>query len=228
MTSVISPPDSTSSQATVLLSTTISQQKAELPQKTILPLSPIVRHRFTIEQYHDIIDRGIFAEDEPIELIRGEIVRKMPIGNHHAATVNILTRLLSKRIPDSAMISIQNPVLLSDSEPEPDVAILNFCDDLYASRRPQAQDVLLLIEVADSSLAYDRDVKGPIYAEAGIREYWIVNLMNSTVEVYRDPQSDGRFATVTTAVSGQILTPLLLNELSVPVDEILGMTHSPA
>jgi Uma2 family endonuclease len=225
MASVISPPDSKSSPATMSPSTMISQQKTELPQKTILPSNPIVRHRFTIEQYHGMIDRGIFAEDEPIELIRGEIVRKMPMGNPHAATVNILTRLLSKCIPDSAMISIQNPVLLSDSEPEPDVAILNFRDDLYAARRPVAQDVLLLIEVADSSLAYDRDVKGPIYAEAGVCEYWIVNLLNSTVEVYRDPQSDGRFATVTTAVSGEILTPLLLSGLSVPVDEVLGLTQ---
>ena len=230
MASVISPPDSTSSLATIAPSTVKSPQKTIplSPQKTLTPSSEIVRYRFTIKQYHDIIDRGIFAEDEPIELIRGEIVRKMPIGNPHAATVNILTRLLSKRIPDSAMISIQNPVLLSDSEPEPDVAILNFCDDLYASRRPNAQDVLLLIEVADSSLAYDREVKGPIYAEVGVREYWIVNLMNSTVEVYRDPQSDGRFATVTTAVSGEILTPLLLSGLSVPVDEILGLTQTTA
>jgi len=192
----------------------------------ILPSSPIVRHRFTIEQYHDIIDRGIFAEDEPIELLRGEIVRKMPIGNPHAATVKRLNRLLPTRLPAGVLLSIQDPISIEESEPEPDVAILNFRDDLYASRRPNAQDVLLLIEVADSSLAYDRDVKGPIYAEAGVREYWIVNLLNSTVEVYRDPQSDGRFATVTTAVSGEILTPLLLSGLSVPVDEILGLTQT--
>lgn len=232
MASVISPPVSTSPPTTISPSTMKSAQKTIAPsttmspQKTLTPSSEIVRYGFTIKQYHDMIDRGIFAEDEPIELIRGEIVRKMPIGNPHAATVNILTRLLSKRIPDVAMISIQNPVLLSDSEPEPDVAILNFHDDLYASRRPGAQDVLLLIEVADSSLAYDRDVKGPIYAEAGIREYWIVNLMNSTIEVYRDPQPEGRFATVTTAVLGKILTPLLLSGLSVPVDEILGLTQT--
>ncbi len=234
MASVISPPDSTSSLATIAPSTVKSPQKTiplstpNSPQKTLTPSSEFVRYRFTVKQYHDIIDRGIFAEDEPIELIRGEIVRKMPIGNPHAATVKRINRLLPTRLPAGVLLSIQDPISVDDSEPEPDVAILNFCDDLYASRRPTAQDVLLLIEVADSSLAYDREVKGPIYAEAGVREYWIVNLINSTVEVYRDPQSDGRYATVTTAVSGEILTPLLLSGLSVPVDEILGLTQTTA
>ncbi len=232
MASVISPPDSTSPPVTISLSTVKSPLETLPPSTTIslrkalTPSSEIVRYRFTIKQYHDIIDRGIFAEDEPLELIRGEIVRKMPIGNHHAATVKRLNRLLPTRLPADVLLSIQDPISLQESEPEPDVAILNFCDDLYASRRPIAQDVLLLIEVADTSLAYDRDVKGPIYAEAGIREYWIVNLMNLTIEIYRDPQSDGRFATVTTAASGEILTPLLLSGLSMPVDEILGLTQT--
>jgi Uma2 family endonuclease len=186
----------------------------------------IVRHQFTIDQYHDMIERGIFAEDEPIELIRGEVVRKMPIGNPHAATVNRLNRLLSKRLRDDALLSIQNPIWLSDSEPEPDVAVLNFREDLYASRRPVAQDVQLLIEVADSSLVYDRDVKGPIYAEAGVREYWIVNLNNATIEIYRDPQPDGRFATVNTARLGDALTPLAVADLSLQVEEILAPTAS--
>ncbi|MEZ6133344.1 MAG: Uma2 family endonuclease [Pirellulaceae bacterium] len=99
-----------------------------------------------------MIEHGVFAEDEPIELIHGEIIRKLPIGTPHAATVNRLNRLLSKVLPDSAMVSIQNPISTPDSEPEPDVAILNFRDDLYASRRPLAADVRLLIEVADTSL----------------------------------------------------------------------------
>ena len=232
MASVISPPDSTSPPTTISPSSVKSPQKTIppstmiSPQRTLTPSSEIVRYRFTIKQYHEIIDRGIFVEDEPLELIRGEIVRKMPIGNPHAATVKRLNRLFSNPLSAGTLVSIQDPISTADSEPEPDVAILNFRDDLYASRRPVAQDVLLLIEVADSSLAYDREVKGPIYAEAGVREYWIVNLMNSTVEVYRDPQSDGRFATVTTAVSGEILTPLLLSGLSVPVDEILGLTQT--
>lgn len=169
-----------------------------------------------------MIAHGIFSEDEPIELIRGEIIRKLPIGNLHAATVNRLNRLLSKLLTDDVMLSIQNPIRLGNSEPEPDVAFLNFCEDLYASRRPVAVDVLLLIEVADSSLGYDREIKGAVYAEAGIFEYWIVNLNQATVEVYLDPQSDGRFATVITARSGDTLKPRKLAGLSIDVNAIFG------
>ena len=180
-----------------------------------------VRHRFTVEQYHEMIAHGIFAEDEPIELIRGEIVRKMPIGNPRAATINRLNRLIPNRLSSDSMLSIQNPISTKDSEPEPDVAILSFCDDMYATRRPVAQDVRLLIEVADSSLSYDREVKGPVYAEAGIIEYWIINLNNSTIEVYRDPQTDGRFAVVMTARTGDALTPMSVPGLTLQVDEII-------
>ena len=184
----------------------------------------VTRHLFSVEQYNEMIEHGIFKEDDPIELIRGEIIRKLPIGNPHAATVNRLNRLLSKLIQADAMISIQNPIWLKDSEPEPDVAILIYREDLYASRRPSSADVLLLIEVADSSLAYDRDIKGSVYAEAGIREYWIVNLNQATIEVHLDPQSDGRFATVVTARRGETLTPRNVGGVSIEVDAILGLS----
>lgn len=219
MASIVSPPNPISSHQTT------STPPAVVLQNSAPPLIAVERHRFSIAQYHEIIDHGIFAEDEPIELIRGEIVRKMPIGTSHAFAVNMLTRLLSKRLPESAMLSIQNPVLLTDSEPEPDVAVLSFPTDAYASRRPVAEDVFLLIEVADTSLAFDRDVKGPVYAEAGIVEYWIVNLNNSTVEIYRDPQPDGRFATVTTASISATLSPLKFSDVSLRVDEILVPTE---
>lgn len=219
MASIVSPPNPISSHQTT------STPPAVVLQNSAPPLIAVQRHRFSIAQYHEIIDHGIFAEDEPIELIRGEIVRKMPIGTSHAFAVNMLTRLLSKRLPESAMLSIQNPVLLTDSEPEPDVAVLSFPTDAYASRRPVAEDVFLLIEVADTSLAFDRDVKGPVYAEAGIVEYWIVNLNNSTVEIYRDPQPDGRFATVTTASISATLSPLKFSDVSLRVDEILVPTE---
>ncbi len=201
-----------------------SQTNFPPPLAVASPDRAVTRHLFTVEQYHEMIEHGIFREDEPIELIRGEIIRKLPIGNPHAATVNRLNRLLSKLIHDDAMISIQNPIWLADSEPEPDVAILIYREDLYASRRPGAEDVLLLIEVADSSLAYDRDIKGSVYAEAGICEYWIVNLNHATVEVYRDPQSDGRFATVITARRGEILSPLKVAGLSIEVNAIFAMS----
>ncbi|MCC6510013.1 MAG: Uma2 family endonuclease [Pirellulaceae bacterium] len=182
----------------------------------------VTRHLFTAQQYHEMIEHGIFKEDEPIELIRGEIIRKLPIGNPHAATVNRLNRLLSKQLADDVILSIQNPIWLGDSEPEPDVAILHFREDLYSSRRPMAEDVLLLVEVADSSLAYDREIKGDVYAQAGISEYWIVNLNQATIEVYLDPQSDGRFATVITARSGDTLKPRKVAGLSIEVSAILG------
>jgi Uma2 family endonuclease len=201
-----------------------SQANSHSSQAVPSPTLAVTRRLFSVEQYHEMIEHGIFREDEPIELIRGEVIRRLPAGNPHAATVNRLNRLLSRRIQDEAMLSIQNPIWLGDSEPEPDVAILAYQQDLYASRRPRAEDVLLLIEVSDSSLAYERDIKGSVYAQAGIHEYWIVNLNQATIEVYLDPQPDGRFATVITARGGETLTPQKVAGLAIDVDAILGLS----
>ena len=187
-----------------------------------LPADSISRHRFSVAQYREMIQHGIFAEDEPIEFIRGEVVRKMPIGNAHAAIVKNLNRLLSARLPADLLVSIQDPIATEDSEPEPDVAILKFSDDFYASRRPVAMDVRLLIEVADSSLAFDREIKGSVYAAAGVIEYWIVNLNNTTIEVYLDPQVDeARYATARTVSAGDVLTPRAIPSLTLKVEELL-------
>ncbi len=196
------------------------------PRDERVPAPDFVHHQFTVKQYHDMIEHGIFAEDEPVELIRGVIVRKMPIGNSHAATVKRLNRLFAHRLSAELLVSVQDPIATLDSEPEPDIAILNFRDDLYASRRPAARDVRLLIEVADSSLNYDREIKGAVYAQAGIVEYWIVNLNNATIEIYRDPQPEGRFATVTTAQAGEIIAPSTLTAFMVTVNEVLGIAHT--
>ncbi len=183
--------------------------------------SDFVRHRFSVQQYRDMIEHGIFAEDEPIELICGEVVRKMPIGNAHAAMVKQLNRLFSLQIPPDLLVSIQDPIATADSEPEPDVALLNYCDDYYASRRPLAKDVRLLIEVSDSSLVFDREIKGAVYAAAGIVEYWIVNLNNSTVEIYLDPQpAEGRYATNRTLRRGEALTPLTTPSVTLTLEAI--------
>lgn len=188
-----------------------------------LPID-IPRHQFSVQQYHEMIEHGILDENESVELIRGEIVKKMPVGNLHAATVKRINRLFASLLPTEALLSIQDPISTADSEPEPDVAVLNFREHLYAVCRPVAQDVRLSIEVADSSINYDRDIKGAVYASAGISEYWIINLNNNTIEVYHNPQPDGRFATVTTAQVGEILRPKGLAGISLKVDELLGIS----
>jgi Uma2 family endonuclease len=140
-----------------------------------------------------MITFGILTENNRVELIRGEIVTKTPRGDRHVACVNRLNRLFNRLLGDSAIVSVQNPVRLPDSEPEPDIALLEPRADFYATGKPKPADALLVIEVADASLEHDREVKCPMYADAGIAEIWIVNLIDECLEVYRDPQRDGTF-----------------------------------
>jgi Uma2 family endonuclease len=127
------------------------------------------------------------AQDR-IELIEGEVIYMSPIGSRHAACVKRLNALLSKLLADQVIISIQDPIQLSNfSEPEPDVALLRPRDDFYASHLPTPSDVLLIIEVADTSIEYDQHTKLPLYARSGIPEVWILDLHNSTVTIYTQP-----------------------------------------
>ena len=151
-------------------------------------------HRFTTADYHRMAEAGILNEDSRVELIRGQIVDMAPIGAPHFGMVNRLTRLLPALLAGRGLVSVQNPVRLDDgSEPEPDVAVLKPRADDYESAAPRPEDVLLLIEVADSTLRDDRDVKIPLYAESGIAECWLVDVVGRAVEVYRQPM-DGRYA----------------------------------
>lgn len=146
--------------------------------------------RYSVDDYEEMIRRGVLTENDRVELIRGEIVAKMPVGDRHLAGTNRFNRLLQRRVGDAAIVSVQNPIRLAESEPEPDISLLPPRQDDYASGKPGASDVLLLAEVSDWSLHYDRDVKRPLDAEAGITEFWIVNLVDECLEVYRDPQPD--------------------------------------
>ena len=133
---------------------------------------------------------GILQETG-IELINGEIVEMSPIGSKHARVVKLLNHFLNKLLADRCIISIQDPIIVNDhSAPEPDVAILKYKPDFYALEHPQAEDVLLLIEVADTSLEYDRSVKLPLYAQSGIPEYWLVNHEKDEIEAYWEPTGD--------------------------------------
>ncbi len=182
----------------------------------------IVHHRFSVDDYEQMIQTGILTENDPVELIRGEIIEKMSIGDEHCACVKRLNHLLSMRVRGLAIVSVQDPIRLADSEPEPDIALLRPTSDFYASGKPQADDVLLLAEVADTSIDFDRDVKLPLYAEAGVQEVWIVDLESQSVEVYRQPNAAGKYLNVHTVSGSQQLQVAALPDIALLVSEILS------
>lgn len=144
--------------------------------------------KFTVDDYHLMAETGLFAEGERVELLEGRIYAVTPIGRRHAATVAKLTALLSP-LQGRAVLWVQNPLQFPPyGEPEPDVAVLRFSETFYEYEVPKPQDVLLVIEVADSTLGFDRRVKLPIYAEAGVPEFWIINLVHDQTEVYLEPE----------------------------------------
>ncbi len=149
------------------------------------------RKKFALEEYHQIIASGVLREDYLIELIEGEIFEMSPVGFRHASCVNRLNQLLSLKLGDKAIISVQNPIKLNDnSEPQPDLVLLKPRDDFYATQHPTPEDIFLLIEVADSSIEFDRTFKIPIYAENKIEEVWLVDLNQNLLEVYQNPQKN--------------------------------------
>ncbi len=143
--------------------------------------------RFSVEEYHRMVEVGILSEDERVELIDGRILKMSPIGSQHAAYVSFLNREL-RAVEETVIVRIQDPIILDDeTEPQPDVAVVKFKANAYADSHPHAEDVLLLIEVADTSLEEDRLIKLSRYADSGIPEVWIFNLIENVVEVYREP-----------------------------------------
>jgi Uma2 family endonuclease len=153
-----------------------------------VPADLLVR-RFTVDEYHRMIEAGIITPEHRVELLEGWIVEKMGQNPPHSGVVRRLNRFLSKVLPDDFLISGQLPVTLKTSEPEPDYTIIRGPDDRYDSRHPGADDVLLVIEVSNASLAKDRGTKARIYAKAGIPEYWIFNVADRTVEAYTEPRA---------------------------------------
>lgn len=177
-------------------------------------------HRFTVAEYHRMAEAGILGEDSRVELIRGQIVDMAPIGAPHHGMVNRLTRLLPGILSGRGILSVQNPVRLDDgSEPEPDVAVLKPRADDYQTATAGPPDVLLLIEVADTSLDDDRGIKVPLYAENGIAECWIVNLLDRVVEVYRQPRN-GSYADIRRIGAEGVLDIALLPGAALPVVDL--------
>jgi Uma2 family endonuclease len=165
---------------------------------------------------------GIFSEGERLELVCGEIIQMSPIGERHAACVALLTQLITLRLQRSAIVWVQNPIRLDDySEPQPDLSLLKPRADFYRRAKPKPEDVLLVIEVSDTTLEYDRAVKMPLYAGAGIPEAWLVNLPEGRIEVYSDP-SGGGYQTAPSYARGEVARSRSLPALRLGVAKVLG------
>lgn len=150
------------------------------------------RRLFTVEEYHRMAEVGILKPTDRVELIRGEVVHMSPPGRRHIAFVDNLTQLLVPRLAGRAIVSVQNPVIMArDSEPQPDLSVLRRRPTPYKEAQATSADVVLLIEVAETSLRYDRTAKLALYAEAGVPEYWVVDCSGETVEVHRTPADSG-------------------------------------
>lgn len=169
-------------------------------------------HKITPDEYHQM---GPIFPVARIELIEGDLFDMAPIGIPHVWAVGQLTRLLTLRLANQAFIFCQSPLSLPDSEPEPDLMVAKPAD--YRHRLPEPADVLLLVEVADSSIRYDRSRKLPLYARHGIPEVWLIDLNARVVEVYREPAGDS-YQVVTTP---NALTPLAFPELTLAPEDFL-------
>jgi Uma2 family endonuclease len=187
--------------------------------------APLTRRRFNVDDYYAMARAGILGEDERVELLDGEVVEMTPIGIRHAACVDRLTDSFTRRFAGRAIVRVQNPVRLDGyCEPEPDVTLLRPPLDRYADAHPAPEDVLLIVEVADTSLRRDRVGKLPLYAGAGIAEVWIVNVEDREIEVYRETVG-ARYAKVQRLRQGSV-APLAFPDEAIEIEEILGPAPS--
>lgn len=188
----------------------------------IVPMAPnLLRGPFTVDAYQRLAELGVLREDDRVELVAGQVVEMTPIGDRHASCVRRLLRLLAHDAFELAIVDVQNPVVLGRHDaPQPDVVLLKPRADAYP-HHPRAQNILLVVEVADSSLAYDRDVKVPLYARSEIPEVWLVDLGADRIEVYRQPVA-AQYLNTRVVARGDGLSPLALANVTFAADDILG------
>ena len=179
------------------------------------------KRRFTVDEYYRMAEAGIISADDRVELIEGEIIAMSPIGSRHAACVVRLVKYLSP-ISDRVLLWVQNPIRIGRySEPEPDVVLLRPQDDFYATSHPTPGDVYLVIEVADTSVEYNRDTKLPLYAAAGIPEYVLINLPKDDIEHYAQ-LANGQYQFVRIIKRGEAFTSRVISGFTLSADTILG------
>ena len=206
-------------------------EQISLPEDAPKSVAPVVqreqqpRRLFDVDEYYRMAEVGILKPDERVELIEGEIRVMSPIGRRHISALIRLNRVFSRKLLDVAEVSIQSPVRLRPSvEPEPDVAILRLHPDEpnpYADAQPSAEDVLLIVEVAWSSLDYDLGEKADLYARYGIPELWVLDLTRDRLLIHREPTAEG-YASVRELPRGETISPVAFPDVTFAADEILG------
>ena len=183
---------------------------------------PFERWRFTVDDFMLMGKVGIFKDEDRVELIDGEVIRMNRIGPGHSGRVMRLNAKFSRALGDRVIVNVQNPFQFRPrGQPQPDVMLLRPREDFYTTSHPTASDTLLLIEVSDSSLAYDRETKAAVYAQAGIQDYWIVDLVNMQLLVHRQPV-DGVFRSVQALGEEDSVQPLAFPDVAIAVSEILA------
>jgi Uma2 family endonuclease len=185
-------------------------------------LTDITKRLFTVDEYYRMADAGILTESDRVELIDGEIIEMSPIGARHANCVLRAGTLFTRTLGEKALVSVQNPLRLTRyTEPQPDIVVLKPRADFYGRTRYRPGDALLVVEVAETTLRYDRNVKLPRYAAAGIAEVWIEDLRNNLLLVYRKPAGN-RFKTELTFHRDDFVSPLAFPEAIFRVEDLLG------
>jgi Uma2 family endonuclease len=176
---------------------------------------------FTVEEYYRMAETGILTPQDRVELIDGEIIEMSPIGGRHLGCVNRATHLFTKAFADRVVVSVQNPLQLSNNtEPEPDIVLLKARADHYAGKKPRAEDALLVVEVSDTTFQYDRNIKLPRYAMAGVPEVWIEHLEKNLLLVFRNPTGNA-YTTSLTLHAGDTVSAAAFPEIVFKVEEIL-------
>ena len=176
-----------------------------MAQTDILTRHRVLRHRLIVRDYHRLGEAGVLGEDDRVELLEGQLVDMSPIGPRHAYVVDLLTGLLLPAVGERGRVRVQNPIVLdSGSEPQPDIVVARPSPGSYRDAHPRPDDVLLLIEVADSSFEFDSGAKRELYATAGIREFWIVDLTTDRVLVHRTPTGGAHASTRPVGMSGTL------------------------
>ena len=183
----------------------------------------MTKRRFCVKDFYLMDEAGVFCENDRVELVDGEIVDMAPIGSYHAFSVDALTHVLVRAVPEDVRVRVQGPLQMDESAMfQPDLAILRPREDNYAEANPTPKDVLLVIEVSDSTVNYDRNVKIPKYAQAGVPEVWQVNLPYSFIDRFVDPDpATSRYRSVMRLARGQRIMPTHLKEVAVEVSDVL-------